>query len=282
LTCWLTPDGRRGEREEALLILIAGATRETRRRWRAALTGLPVREVDDARTLAHAVTRLRPQVVLLDLSLRGLSGVDGVPAIQRASARSRLLLLTPRPNVREAVAGLRAGARGYASRTLDPALLRKAVDVVQKGEVWVGRALVARLVDELGGRGASPNGDAVGSALLRLTALTPREHEIALLVAGGGANKEIASELGVVERTVKAHLTAIFRKLGVSDRLRLALLLNGAVPVSSTESATAGAASRGAGPKSNVRTPRRDETVREGDSTHEPFPETHQRSDRGF
>jgi two-component system, NarL family, nitrate/nitrite response regulator NarL len=245
------------------MILIAGATRDTRRRWRAALTGFTVREVDDALALARAVARVHPHVVLLDLSLRGLSGVDGVPAIQRASARSRLLLLTARPNIREAVAGLRAGARGYCSLTLDPALLRKAVAVVQKGEVWVGRALVARLVDELGGRGAQGNGDVAGTAQLRLSALTPREREIALLVGAGGANKEIARKLGVVERTVKAHLTAIFRKLGVSDRLRLALLLNGAGPFAATEGAAAGIMSPGAGPKSNVRRPRPDGTVSE-------------------
>ena len=256
------------------MILVAAATRDLRRRWRAALTGVPAREVDDARALAQAVGRLRPEVVLLDLSLPGLGGVEGVPAIQRASPQSRLLLLTRKPNIREAVAGLRAGARGYSSRALDSTLLRKAVAVVQKGEVWVGRALVARLVDELGGRGTSPNGDLVGTASVRLSALTPREHEIALLVAGGGANKEIASQLGVVERTVKAHLTAIFRKLGVSDRLRLALLMNGAAPSPSTESTTAGTVSRGAAPKSNVRRRQGGETVREGDSTHEPLSQT--------
>jgi DNA-binding NarL/FixJ family response regulator len=102
------------------------------------------------------------------------------------------------------------------------------VAVVQKGEVWIGRALVARIVDELGGAAVAPNGHLSGASV---SSLTSREREIAALVAAGGANKEIASQLGVSERTVKAHLTAAFRKLGVTDRLRLALFLNGTRPL---------------------------------------------------
>src|SRR5439155_25689548 len=111
------------------------------------------------------------------------------------------------------------------------------------GELWASRALIARLVAELSARHRLREpalGHGAGAE--RLTALTEREREIALLVGGGAANKEIAAHLGVTERTVKAHLTAIFRKIGVNDRLRLALLLNGV----SHNGAT--------GPQSNLRT----------------------------
>jgi DNA-binding NarL/FixJ family response regulator len=213
------------------VVLIAAGDRATRRRWQQALGGSDVREAVDAHALELALGRGRTCVVLLDLSLRGLGGVAGVPAVRRANPRSRLILLTARPSTHEAVAGLRAGARGYCRRTIDAALLRKAVAVVQKGEVWVGRALVARIVDQLGGDGVERNGHSAAD----VSALTAREREIAALVAAGGANKEIAGRLGVSERTVKAHLTAVFRKLGVTDRLRLALLMHSAGPVA-TES----------------------------------------------
>ena len=118
---------------------------------------------------------------------------------------------------------------------------------MQKGEIWAGRTLVARLIEELGARVRThPRTDSSA----RVGGLTTREREIAGLVSGGASNKEIAARLGVTERTVKAHLTAIFRKIGVTDRLRLALYLNGAV--SGDEGRLA--------PKSNLRTaPARDE-----------------------
>jgi DNA-binding NarL/FixJ family response regulator len=140
-----------------------------------------------------------------------------------------VIAATARPTESEGVAVLRAGARGYCDRDLDPALLRKAVDVVQRGEVWASRVLIARLVEQLAAAIMQP-AHATAAAGSRLDVLTARERQIALLVGAGAANKEIGHRLGVTERTVKAHLTAIFRKLGVTDRLRLALALNGSAP----------------------------------------------------
>jgi DNA-binding NarL/FixJ family response regulator len=119
---------------------------------------------------------------------------------------------------------LKAGARGYCDRNIDPQLLRKVVDRIHDGEIWAERKLIPRLLEEYASHpephaGTRPKSDS------RLRLLTPREREIAFLIGGGASNKEIASRLRVGEGTVKAHLTAIFRKLGFSDRLQLGLFL---------------------------------------------------------
>jgi two-component system NarL family response regulator len=120
----------------------------------------------------------------------------------------------------------KAGVRGYCRIDIDPELLKRVVVAVQLGELWIRRSLMARLLDELGVRvpaEALEKRAVVG----RLVRLTVREQQIAALVGGGGTNKQIARRLAISERTVKAHLTEIFRKLGITDRLKLALLLAG-------------------------------------------------------
>ena len=210
------------------MILLASANVAARRRWRRGLAHHATREAHDRGQLEHAMTHFTPGSVLLDVSLPGLRGPGDIAGLQRLSAASRIIVLAEAPSDSEGLAAFRAGAHGYCHRDLDPALVEKAVAAVQKGELWASRVLIARLVADLSsrhrlGEPASHNG-AAGS---RLAALTGRERETALLVGGGAANKEIAAHLGVTERTVKAHLTAIFRKIGVTDRLRLALLLHG-------------------------------------------------------
>jgi DNA-binding NarL/FixJ family response regulator len=228
------------------MVLLASPSAEIRRRWRLGLGRLATREARDRARLELLFTELKPRVVLLDLALPGLRGAEDLVALQRLSPASRIVLLAATPSEPEGLAAFRAGARGYCHREIDPGLLAKAVEVVQKGEIWAGRALISRLVEALAARTRQAGQAAATRKHPRLAVLTRREREIALLVAGGGANKEIAARAGVTERTVKAHLTTIFRKLGVSDRLRLALLLSGGTRL-------VGDGTDEPGPKSNLR-----------------------------
>jgi two-component system, NarL family, nitrate/nitrite response regulator NarL len=208
------------------MILLASPSPTARCRWRQALA-VPVREIATPRALARALAETPTPVVLLDVALGLRGGAAAVARLVRRHAGTAVIVVTARPTEREGVAMLRAGARGYCPRALEPALLRRAVDVVQRGEVWASRMLVARLVDALGAAMRARQDLAAARPHARLARLTAREREIAMLVGAGAANKEIAHRLDVTERTVKAHLTAIFRKLGIADRLRLALALNG-------------------------------------------------------
>jgi DNA-binding NarL/FixJ family response regulator len=218
---------RRGA-EPASVVVLASSNPAVRRRWREAL-GDGVRDVDSPQRLGREIADSHARLVLLDLAFGLRGGAAGIAALVAAQPSCVVIAATARPTESEGVAVLRAGARGYCDRDLDPALLRKAVEVVQRGEVWASRVLIARLVEELAAAITRP-ATAASPAGVRLDALTAREQQIALLVGAGAANKEIGHRLGVTERTVKAHLTAIFRKLGVTDRLRLALALNGAAP----------------------------------------------------
>lgn len=139
---------------------------------------------------------------------------------QEWSRRLRLLVLSSEPNDDEGLAALDAGASGYCHLYASPLTLRNALDVVASGELWVGRALMTRLLRSVG-RASRPAPDAWSHNL------TEREREVARRAAHGDSNLAIADALGITERTVKAHLTAIFEKLNVADRLQLALRVHG-------------------------------------------------------
>ena len=205
------------------VVLVASATVALRRRWRQAIEGrYEVVEVADRGALDRALTSRKPVLALLDLDLPDLGSVAGVARAQRLQPSARLVLLTGAPDEREGIDALKVGARGYCDRDIEPILLAKAVDVVLKGEVWVGRKLIPHLLEELAAAADQQRAESAARDH-RLERVTPRERQIVELLSAGASNKEIAKRLSVTERTVKAHLTAIFRKLGISGRLQLAL-----------------------------------------------------------
>ena len=117
---------------------------------------------------------------------------------------------------------LKAGAQGYSSAPVTQAEWRSALALVQQGQYWASRTILNRLVRDLVDEPSVP-------LSIRLS-LSPREREVAECVASGYSNKRIARQLEVTERTVKAHLSNIFQKTPVSDRLELALLMKGELP----------------------------------------------------
>ena len=204
--------------------MIASAVAGLRKRCRQALSnGYSVHESADRGDLERGIVGHRPAAVLLDITLPGLGGASGIASIQKLRAAARIIVLTEAPDEREGIAILKAGARGYCHRDIDIALLEKATHVVLKGEIWVGRKLIPHLLEELTVLTEQRRRDAPGRSDERLERVTPRERQIVDLLSVGASNKEIAKRLNVTERTVKAHLTAIFRKLGLSGRLQLAL-----------------------------------------------------------
>ncbi len=208
------------------MVLIASPIAGVRAQWSGGLQEkFPVYEAAERSALDKSMANLKPAILLLDLALPGLGGVEGVPAVQRISPSTSIILMTSTPNDREGLAALKVGARGYCSHGMDPNLLRKAVMVVIKGEIWVARNVFAPLLEELTSLTERRHKEFPPNLDTRLDRLTPREREIAQLIGGGASNKEIAGRLNITEATVKAHLTAIFRKLGLSDRLGLALFV---------------------------------------------------------
>ncbi|MBK6630085.1 MAG: response regulator transcription factor [Betaproteobacteria bacterium] len=187
-------------------------------RWREAFPtaiGLLIgKPVEPKTTPTHLWVRLPPNrpvaTVLADLRRQ----LGNLPCI----------LLSDTPNDDQALAGFSAAARGYCNTHATPAFLQQVADVVGQGGLWIGETLMNRLVDATALVAIDKPADPAESWA---SLLTPREQEVARAVAEGASNKEIARGLGITERTIKLHVGAVLEKLGVRDRLQLALIVNG-------------------------------------------------------
>lgn len=167
----------------------------------------------------------RSSPVIVWLRLAGRPAAETLAEVRRNFGEKVFcIVLADMPNDEEALACFAAAARGYCNTHAVPELLRQVADVVAQGGLWIGEALMQRLL-----RGTAPilAASAPAAPAQWETSLTERERQVARAVAAGASNKEVARELGITERTVKGHVGAILEKLGVRDRLQLALAVSG-------------------------------------------------------
>jgi DNA-binding NarL/FixJ family response regulator len=210
------------------MILLCSANENILQRWKEGMTEFAqVRELHAASAIGVCLVAENPQLMLLHINLPGLNGIQGVAALRRKYPDLKLMVFSDIPDEEEGIALFRLGVYGYANAYMSPQLFIEAMQVVQSGEVWVGRKLMQRLIADLALANQQQSVARGFSQVLR--SLTGREREIALLVSKAASNKRIASKLNITERTVKAHLSSIFRKTGTHDRLQLALLVNNQV-----------------------------------------------------
>jgi DNA-binding NarL/FixJ family response regulator len=176
-----------------------------------------VAEAADGAQALEVIPQAHPDVVLLDLRMPGMSGIDVLNALADRHALPPTIILTTFDDDQLVLAGLKAGARGYLLKDVS---LEQLVDAVKT--VAAGGSLVAPVVTQrlLAGLQRMHNDF---TSLDRPDPLTERETEILRLMAGGYSNKEIANSLGVAEGTVKNHVSNILSKLGVRDRTRAVL-----------------------------------------------------------
>ena len=178
-----------------------------------------VGEACDGGEAVSLARKLLPDVLLLDLSMPRVPGMEALRELGGASTPVRTILLTAAIEKRQIVEALQLGAKGVVLKESATELLIKSIRCVMAGEYWVGRESVHDLVRTL--RELIP---APGEELKRKNfGLTPREKEIVATIVAGYTNKDIAQKFSISEQTVKHHLTNIFDKLGVSNRLELAL-----------------------------------------------------------
>lgn len=145
-----------------------------------------------------------------------------IQALLKLNQNHRIVILADMPEQQDAFNVMATGAAGYCHAYSAPEMLKEVREVVLHGGIWLGRELLQQLIS-IGGSLVNTSTTRVES-LLNL--LTHREREVALAVARGLSNKEIARELNITERTVKAHISACFERLHAKDRLQLALMLN--------------------------------------------------------
>ena len=176
-----------------------------------------VGEATDRGAAILIAAREQPDIILLDLDLGEESGVDFLPALLAAAKQARVIVLT---GIRDPAAhrqAVRLGATGMVLKEQAFDTLVKAIERVHAGETWLAPALVANILAERS-RVRSPD---INHEATRITALTEREREVVALISQGLKNRQIGERLSISETTVVHHLTSIFAKLGVANRLEL-------------------------------------------------------------
>ena len=181
-----------------------------------------VGEAVDGGDAVDLVERTAPDVVLLDLVMPQVDGIEATRRIRERSPATRILVLTSFADDHTVLPAVRAGAAGYLLKDVQPPELAAAIRTVHSGEALLAPAVATMLVEQLAAEdGAGAPGAAPGAREER--SLTPRELEVIAELARGRANKAIAFELGVSEPTVKTHVSNILGKLGLSDRTQAAV-----------------------------------------------------------
>jgi DNA-binding NarL/FixJ family response regulator len=172
----------------------------------------------DARRAIEEIATLQPHVVVLDITMPGLSGLDAIPLIRKRTPKVKIIMLTHHEGESFVEQALRAGAEGYLSKDSDPSELALAIEAVYRGDPFVSPRVAAGLVGGLRG----PVGEPAPKS--RLAGLTQREREVFQLLAIGKSNKEVATALGMSLGTAKKHRENLQRKLACNSAAELARL----------------------------------------------------------
>jgi DNA-binding NarL/FixJ family response regulator len=191
-----------------------GVVREGLRAFLELQEGIEVvaEAADGQDALAQAELQ-HPDVVLMDLVMPRLDGVEAMRELRRRLPEIRVVALTSFLDDERLLPAIRAGAAGYLLKDAEPDEVTRAIRAAHEGQTIIAPVAAARLVDAIAHDGPSPR-----------ERLTAREREVLELIARGRSNKRIALELGISEKTVKAHVGRVLAKLGVADRTQAALL----------------------------------------------------------
>ena len=208
--------------EKVLRILIVDDHRVVRAGLRMLIEAQGMQVVGLAGNRAEAVElagREQPDLILLDLDLAGEDGLSFLPELKAAATNSRVLVLTGIRDQEVHRRAMKLGAVGVVLKDQATEVVIKAITKVCAGEVWLDRATMGNLFIEMTKKGS---GDADPDEA-RIKSLTEREHQVIGLISEGLKNKQIAERLFISETTVTHHLSSIFSKLDVSDRLELVI-----------------------------------------------------------
>ncbi|MFJ8865311.1 response regulator [Streptomyces sp. NPDC102473] len=183
-----------------------------------------VGEAADGAEAVALTARHHPDVVLMDIRMPGLDGIEATRRIITSGARTRVLIVTTFDLDEYAYEGLRAGASGFLVKDALPEELLSGIRAVASGDAVVAPSLTRRLLDAYVHHLPAAPGDNPASGDPRIAALTEREREILTVIGQGWTNNEIATRLFLAESTVKTHVTRILAKTGSRDRVQAVIL----------------------------------------------------------
>lgn len=163
-------------------------------------------------------------LAIIHFSLEGITGVEDIKRLHDTYSDSKILMLEDVPDERRGVELIKSGILGYGNTYLEPSVLTEAIKVISMGEIWISKRIIQWLANHCS-QDTSESTLSNTNSLFR--SLTPSEISIMNYLLDGDSNKSIARKLGITERTVKAHLTSIYRKTGIKDRLHLVLAASG-------------------------------------------------------
>ena len=178
-----------------------------------------VGEAFDATSAIETAREVKPDVILLDLAMPGVRGLDTLAELGEMLPATKIILLTASVSKEQIVQAMQLGARGVILKEATSQLLFSAIRRVMEGQYWIARDTVTDLVEAL--KGASSREEVTNRS--KDYGLTPREREIVDLVVAGFTNLDIARQCSISEQTVKHHVSSIYDKLGVFNRVELAL-----------------------------------------------------------
>lgn len=173
---------------------------------------------DDIAAMLAVAVEEKPQLILCHQAFFEADNDNALADLARQCPDSRIMIIGPPRPMTIQIAALKQGARGYFNQDLPVDKLHNALQLILHGEVWVERHVISGLIDEL-----THKPDISPDQRQALETLSPKELEVAKLVSHGATNKMIARQMNITERTVKAHLTTIFQKMNLPDRLSLAI-----------------------------------------------------------
>jgi DNA-binding NarL/FixJ family response regulator len=203
-------------------VLVADDQNLIRTGFRLILNARGIEVVGEAADGAEAVAmarELEPDVVLMDIRMPNMDGLEATRRILERAPHCRVLMLTTFDLDRYVYTALSVGASGFLLKDVTPEHLAAAVRLVDTGDALLAPSITRRLVERFASHGDRPS-----TVPADLAALTPREREVLTLLGRGLSNTELAAELTLSEATVKSHVARIFAKLGLRDRAQAVVL----------------------------------------------------------